>query len=97
LETAIVGLAILANFNGKRESFEDIRIVLGAVAPTPKRALKAENLARGKRMNGNLLEEVTSIVSEESNPITDLRATAEYRKEMVKVLIQKGIQRIMNL
>jgi len=97
LETAIVGIAVLANFNGKGESFKDIRIVLGAVAPTPKRALRAEEIARGKRMDESLLEEVAFLSSEESNPITDVRATAEYRREMVKVFVKRAIKEMMNL
>lgn len=96
LETAIAGVAV-ANFNGKDEFIKDVRIVLGAVAPTPKRALKAEKLATEKRMDGNLLEKVASLASEESNPITDVRATAEYRREMVKVLVKRAFNEIVRL
>ena len=97
LETAIVGVAVWALFHGKDKCLEDARIVLGAVAPTPKRALRAEDLAKGKRMDENHLESIASLASEEANPITDVRATAEYRREMVKVLVKRAFNEIVNL
>jgi len=96
LETAIVGVAVLASFNGKGKSLKDLRIVLGAVAPTPKRAIRAEELAKGNRVDGNLLEKVAVVASEESDPITDVRATAEYRREMVKVFVKRGLNEIVD-
>lgn len=95
LESAIVGIAVLANFKEKDNPFDDIRIVLGAVAPTPKRAIRAEELAKKKKMDTRLIERVASVASEESNPITDLRAKAEYRREMVRVLVKKALNEIV--
>jgi carbon-monoxide dehydrogenase medium subunit len=96
LEMPNVSVAVLAHFNGTPGLIENVRIILGAVAPTPKRALEAEALAKGKTMDGDLLARVALLASEESSPISDMWATAEYRREMVKVLVERAFNRIMN-
>lgn len=68
-----------------------IEIALGAVAPTPLRAKGASALLRGKKVNEPLSAEAAAVASEECAPITDFRASAEYRRDMVKVLVKKGI------
>jgi carbon-monoxide dehydrogenase medium subunit len=68
---------------------EDARIVLGAAAPTPMRAKKAEKILIGKKITDNLLKEAGEIASTEAEPISDIHASAEYRRELVKVLVKR--------
>jgi carbon-monoxide dehydrogenase medium subunit len=79
------------------ERCEEIKLVLGAVAPTPIRAKKAEEMLRGEVINDTLIEKAAQAASDESRPITDVRASADYRKEMVKVFtryaLRNGIMR----
>jgi carbon-monoxide dehydrogenase medium subunit len=68
------------------------RIALGAVGPTPSRALKAEDLLRGKVLNEELLTQAGIAVMQEVHPISDARASAEYRCEMSAVLVRRALR-----
>lgn len=63
--------------------FEDVRIALNSVAPTPIRAYAAEEYLRGKEVSLSALERAAEIAREEVSPIDDVRASAWYRREMV--------------
>jgi carbon-monoxide dehydrogenase medium subunit len=68
------------------------RIALGAVAPTPLRARNAEILLVGCCLEDDLLEGVCEAVAQEVRPITDVRASAEYRREMSRVLARRALR-----
>ena len=89
MDLAVVGVAVF--IVRKDDICRDIKIGLGAVAPTPLRAVKAENILRGQKLNNGLIERAAQIASEESQPIDDQRASAEYRRDMVKVLTMRAI------
>jgi CO/xanthine dehydrogenase FAD-binding subunit len=69
-------------------------IAMGAVAPTPIRARKAEALLNGNMLKPELINKAAEMASNEAKPISDFRASAGFRKELVKSLIVKGIQQI---
>jgi carbon-monoxide dehydrogenase medium subunit len=69
----------------------DIRIALGGVAPTPIIALKAEGLLRGIKLSQEVIGKAALTAADEIKPITDLRSTKEYRKELSKVLVKRAI------
>lgn len=94
MDLAVVGVAVLgAVENGL---FRDVRIGLGAVAPTPIRALKAEALLTGSGTDDKIIDNAAKMASSESKPIDDHRASAEYRRMMVEVLVRRGLKNIMN-
>lgn len=65
---------------------KDCRLALGAVAITPRRALHAEDMLRGKVLTRELVEEAAVVAStQDCAPITDIRATKEYRMELVRL------------
>ncbi len=66
-------------------------IVLGAVGPTPIRASKAEAALIGKTCDQETLKKASLLAAEEARPITDIRASADYRKKMVEVLTGRTI------
>lgn len=70
---------------------KDCRIALGAVAKTPLRAKKAEEMLKGEKVKEALVEKASLQASQEIQPITDLRSTAWYRKEVAKVLVRDAI------
>ena len=70
---------------------EEIRIVLGAVADKVFRAKKAEGILRGEKVTDAVIEEAGKKASQEAQPITDVRSTAEYREQMIKVLVKRLI------
>lgn len=91
---AIVGVAVVLSL-APDGSIADIRIVLGAVAPTPIRAVKAEAMVRGKKLDGKLIGQAAKVASDESEPISDIRSSKEYRKDIVEVLTGRAIQQTL--
>lgn len=71
---------------------KECRIVLGAVAKTPLRAQKAEEILKEGRFGANLVKQVSHVASEEIRPITDIRSDAWYRKEVSKILVRDAIE-----
>jgi CO/xanthine dehydrogenase FAD-binding subunit len=94
MDLAVVGVAALV----RRENgaLRDVRIGLGAVAPTPMRAKEAEKLLTGEKPSDKVIEEAARVASEESKPIDDHRASAEYRRLMVEVLVKRAVRQIVS-
>lgn len=79
------------------DGVRDVRIALGAVAPTPMRAIRAEALLEGQRVTAEALREAENIVREEVRPISDWRASEAYRRRMSGVLVRRAIERLIGL
>lgn len=82
-------------FLGPNGEVEDSRIALGAVAPVALRARTGEKALKGARLSdltNGLLDEVGSQAVLDSRPITDVRASADYRKYISKVLVKRSLQ-----
>lgn len=71
------------------------RVALGSVGPTVLRAADAEALASSHTIDGDLLEEFAGLVSAAARPITDHRATAEYRRHAVGVIARRSLERVV--
>jgi len=94
MDLAIVGVAVVVI--AEDGICNDIRIALGAVAPTPIRAKRAEAIVRGQSFSDEVIEKVAQTAAEESRPIDDHRASAEYRREMVKLLTKRAINQAIS-
>jgi CO/xanthine dehydrogenase FAD-binding subunit len=70
------------------------RIALGAVAPQPIRSYPAEDYLEGKILTGEVILEAGRLASESSRPIDDIRGSADYRRKMSDVLVQRLLKRI---
>jgi carbon-monoxide dehydrogenase medium subunit len=68
---------------------QDVRIALGAAAPTAIRAKKAEKVLKGKKITDALLKQAGEVAATEAEPISDIYASDEYRLELVKVLVPR--------
>jgi len=68
---------------------QDIRLALGAAAPAAIRAKKAEAVLKGKKITDALLERAGQAAAKEAEPISDIQASEEYRRELVKVLVPR--------
>ncbi len=68
------------------------RVAFGAVAPTPIRSAKIEAALNGKELSDELIAEVRAMVPGEIAPITDMRATAEYRTHVTAVSLDRGLR-----
>lgn len=89
MELATVGVAVSLTLDGA--VCRRIRIVLGAVAPTPIRAKKAEAMVQDHALDEALIEAAAQAAMEESRPISNIRGSAAYRREMVRVLTARAI------
>lgn len=94
MDVAIVNIAVLLVMDG--DVVQEAKVCLGAVGPTAFRATKTEERLKGKALDETLIKEVSQIASEEAKPITDIRASAEYRTEMVKVCIKRALTCLQN-
>lgn len=74
----------------------DVRVTMAAVAATPLRAAKAEAFLTGKTPSADLCKEAGDIAAGECAPITDQRATAEYRRQMIAVSVKNALTRLLN-
>jgi len=90
-DLAKVNAAVLIKRNG--DVCEECRIALGSVAKTPMRTKGAETWMRGQRYHEGLAREVAQKASEEIFPITDIRSTKEYRKEVSKIIVRDALER----
>jgi carbon-monoxide dehydrogenase medium subunit len=71
---------------------QDVRIVLGAVAPTPMRARQAESALCGNKFSRELIAEAAKAAAAEAKPITDIRGSIEYRRNLVEVLTRRSLK-----
>ena len=95
MDIGIVNIAILLDADAGSGLCNQIMIALGAVAPRPIRAKKAEALLNGNKLNPETIQEAAAAAASEATPITDFRASSGYRKDLVKNLIVKGIHEIL--
>ncbi len=94
VDLALVGVAVAVVVDPDKGQWKEVKIALGAVAPTPMRATRAEGILNGKRINAALIEEAAQMASDEARPISDVRASAWYREEMVSVLVQRALEQV---
>jgi CO/xanthine dehydrogenase FAD-binding subunit len=73
----------------------EVRIAVGAAAPTVFRATKAEAVLKGRKPDAAAIHEAAEAAAGETRPITDLRSTAEYRKEMTGVLVRRSLEKAL--
>ncbi len=95
MDIGIVNIAILLDADVGSGFCNQIMIALGAVAPRPIRAQKAEALLNGNELNPDVIQKAAAAAANETDPITDFRASAGYRKDLVKNLVAKGIHLLL--
>ncbi|WP_372681533.1 xanthine dehydrogenase family protein subunit M [Desulfosarcina sp.] len=89
LDCSAVGVGTMIVLDGDRCT--DARIIVGACAPVPMRTPEAEKTLIGKRMTDDLIRRAAQTASQETSPITDVRASASYRWKMVAVLAIRAL------
>jgi carbon-monoxide dehydrogenase medium subunit len=92
---ATVGVALAMRIQG--ETCDDVRLALNSVAPTILRAKRAEETLRRKEITDRLISEAAEVAASETDPIDDNRGSAEYKREMVKVLVRRAASHALSL
>lgn len=72
-----------------------IKMAFGAVAPTPIRLHKTEEYLNANTLTTDVIEKACQMAAEEVVPIDDLRASKEYRKEMVRVMLKRSLDEFL--
>jgi CO/xanthine dehydrogenase FAD-binding subunit len=91
---SIASAAALVSLNETGRS--KVRIALGSVAPTPIRARKTESFLEERNITDQMIKEASAIVDSDISPITDIRASADYRKEVSKILVRRVLQKAIH-
>ncbi len=73
--------------------FDDVRVALNSVAPKPVRAVSVEKFLKSREVSMSAIEEGAKRVLQDISPISDVRASADYRKEMSVVLTKESLLR----
>ena len=90
-DIATVGVAAAVTLD-EDGTIASARLGLGAVAPVPMRAAGAEGLLPGNTLTEELCREAGATAARESEPIDDVRASADYRRHLVNVLTRRALQ-----
>jgi carbon-monoxide dehydrogenase medium subunit len=93
MDLAVVGVAAVAS--AREGVCKDVRIALGAVAPTPIRAPMAESILMGNRITTAIIEEAARNAVTQCDPIDDHRASKEYRCDMVYVMVKRALKQVL--
>src|SRR5690606_22020066 len=89
---SIVNVAVILDLEA--DTVKSAAIALGAVAPTIIRAPEAEAYLVGKQLSTEVLEEAARLTMESCKPIDDIRGSAAYRREMVRVCTLRALKEV---
>jgi carbon-monoxide dehydrogenase medium subunit len=92
---SVVSVGVLLKMKG--DICREAAIALGAVAPTPIRVSAAETLLQNKKVDPDLAKKCGELAAESAQPIDDLRASADYRRQMCAVYVRQAIGRSVGL
>jgi carbon-monoxide dehydrogenase medium subunit len=85
-DLAQANLAVLVTGDG------DVRVAFGAVAPVPFRATRIEESLAGRELDDEAISAAVALVPDVISPISDVRASAEYRTHMCRVMLARGLR-----
>lgn len=91
MDLAIAASAAAISLAPDGKTCRRARVAAGAVAPIPMRCRAAEALLQGKKLTPALLAEAAAAAAQETKPVSDLRASADYRREMTAVLTRRAL------
>ena len=97
IESDLATVSVAATVTlGAGDTCQDIRIALGASASIPMRPKKAEALLKGKKITDALLAQAGEAAATEADPLSDIYASEEYRRELIKVLVPRLTREAMD-
>jgi carbon-monoxide dehydrogenase medium subunit len=95
---SVVNAAVVVGFDAPTRDvhapIQRAEITMGSVAPTIVAAPDAQEFLRGKRLDDATIERAAQLAMQAARPIDDIRGTAEYRREMVRVLVSRALHQL---
>ncbi|TAK24654.1 MAG: xanthine dehydrogenase family protein subunit M [Chloroflexota bacterium] len=92
MDIAVVGVAVQLKLASDGRTVQDARVVLSAVAPTPIRSAVAEKALIGSALGAEALARAGDGAAADARPISDVRSSADYRRELLKVYTRRVAQ-----
>jgi carbon-monoxide dehydrogenase medium subunit len=94
LALPILNAATVVTLNDGEDTFQEVRLAVGPIGPTPSRVFNAEEAFRGAPIEAQAIAAAMELAAQEAQPRSNpLRGSAEYRREMVKVLLRRSLER----
>ena len=94
MDLAVASVGVLLEMDG--DICKKARLAAGSVAPVPLRLKKAEELFENTVISKKIIQEAQKIAMNSISPITDIRSTAEYRREIVGVYVKRALEKLLN-
>ena len=94
-DLGLVNIAVILHREPGKDLCKKIAIAMGAVAPTPMRAKQAEAILTNNKLTPDLISRAAEKASDEAAPISDFRASADYRRSLVRAMVSKGIKGLL--
>ena len=91
---SVLNCCVLLDMEG--EIIQKAVITMGSVAPTIIHAVEAEDFLKSKKLEDQVIKEAGRLASEATRPISDIRATDEYRFYMMQMLVENGLMELKN-
>jgi len=92
MDIAVAGVGVFVQLDSSGQNFESARIALASVGPTPILASAAGDSLAGKPVNDDTIAAAAALAKDAASPITDMRGTADQRKQLVEVLTGRMIK-----
>ena len=92
MEIDAVNMAVNMVLDDDGRTIKDLKLVMGSVSPRPVVSAEVPGILVGKEFSSELVEKAATAASGEAKPISDIRGSAEYRREMVAVLTRRLLQ-----
>jgi 4-hydroxybenzoyl-CoA reductase subunit beta len=96
IDFPLLGVSVFLNLEERNGRCKDIRLVLGAIGPSPLVVEEAAQLIHGKEITPKLIEEVSQIAWKAAHPVANTASSPKYRRDMVRVLTRNAIQEALN-
>jgi carbon-monoxide dehydrogenase medium subunit len=93
MEISVVCVAARLTLSADGAACETVRLALGAVGPRVLRARAAETFLAGGAVSAERFRDAGRLAAEGSSPISDVRASARYRRQLVEVMVERALSR----
>ncbi len=95
MEIAVVSVGVsmvVDNKTTEGAAASKVRVAFGSVAPVPLRGRRTEDRLEGERLDDKTIESACRVARDEISPISDVRASADYRREMTGTLLRRMLE-----